>query len=95
MSTNIRIDNSDILKGPTNVYNNCAMRIVVVGAGVSGIIFSINRKRLHPEDHIVIFEHLDKPLKKILATGNGILAGTINFNFAYYGTWKNVYRRKR
>ena len=47
------------------------MRIAVIGAGVSGIIFSINRKRLHPEDHIVIFEHLDKPLKKILATGNG------------------------
>lgn len=47
------------------------MRIAVIGAGVSGIIFSINRKRLHLEDHIVIFEHLDKPLKKILATGNG------------------------
>ena len=47
------------------------MRIAVIGAGVSGIIFAINRKRTHPEDDIVVFEQLDKPLKKILATGNG------------------------
>ena len=47
------------------------MKIGVIGAGVSGIIFSINRKRKYPKDEIFIFEHLDKPLKKILSTGNG------------------------
>ena len=47
------------------------MRIGVIGAGVSGIIFAIKRKMNHPEDEVIIFEHLDKPLKKILSTGNG------------------------
>ena len=47
------------------------MKIGVVGAGVSGIIFAINRKMKHPMDEVIVFEHLDKPLKKILSTGNG------------------------
>lgn len=47
------------------------MKIGVVGAGVSGIIFAINRKTKHPNDEIVVLEHLEKPLKKILSTGNG------------------------
>ena len=47
------------------------MKIAVIGAGMSGVIFAINRKKLHPKDEVIIFEHLDKPLKKILATGNG------------------------
>ena len=47
------------------------MIIGVVGAGVSGIIFAINRKMKHPKDEVIVFEHLDKPLKKILSTGNG------------------------
>ena len=47
------------------------MKIGVIGAGVSGITFSIKRKMNHPEDEIIVFEHLDKPLKKILSTGNG------------------------
>ena len=47
------------------------MKIGVVGAGVSGIIFAINRKMKHPRDEVIVFEHLDKPLKKILSTGNG------------------------
>ena len=47
------------------------MKIAVLGAGVSGIIFAINRKKNFPHDEIIVFEHLDKPLKKILATGNG------------------------
>ena len=47
------------------------MKIGVVGAGASGIVFAINRKRLFPKDEVIVFEHLDKPLKKILATGNG------------------------
>ena len=47
------------------------MKIGVIGAGVSGIIFAINRKMKHPMDEVIVFEHLDKPLKKILSTGNG------------------------
>ena len=47
------------------------MKIAVIGAGVSGVTFAINRKKKHPEDEVVIFEHLDKALKKILSTGNG------------------------
>lgn len=47
------------------------MKIVVIGAGVAGLSFAINRKRLYPNDDIVVLEHLDKPLKKVLVTGNG------------------------
>lgn len=47
------------------------MKIAVIGGGVSGVSFAINRKRNHPRDEIFIFEHTDKLLKKVLATGNG------------------------
>ena len=48
-----------------------AMKIGVIGAGASGITFAICRKKLFPKDEVIVFEHLDKALKKILATGNG------------------------
>ena len=47
------------------------MKIGVIGAGVSGITFAIKRKMLYPKDEVIVFEHLEKPLKKVLATGNG------------------------
>lgn len=47
------------------------MKILIVGAGASGITAAINLKRKHPLDDVLVIEHLDKPLKKILATGNG------------------------
>lgn len=47
------------------------MKIIVVGAGVSGVIFAISRKRSHPKDEIILLERKEEPLKKILATGNG------------------------
>ncbi len=47
------------------------MRVLIIGAGVSGITCAINIKRTYPGDDITVIEHLDKPLKKILATGNG------------------------
>ena len=53
------------------IYNKSVMKFVVVGAGVSGIIFAISRKKLYPQDEVIVLEHLDKPLKKVLATGNG------------------------
>lgn len=47
------------------------MKILIVGAGASGITAAINHKRNNPKDDVLVIEHLDKPLKKILATGNG------------------------
>ena len=47
------------------------MKIIIIGAGASGIACAINYKRNHPHDDVLIIEHLDKPLKKLLATGNG------------------------
>ena len=47
------------------------MKVIVIGAGASGITAAINYKRHHLNDDILVIEHLDKPLKKILATGNG------------------------
>lgn len=47
------------------------MKILIVGAGASGVVAAINYKRNHLNDDVLIIEHLDKPLKKLLATGNG------------------------
>lgn len=47
------------------------MRIIIVGAGASGITAAISLKRKHKDADILVIEHLDKALKKILATGNG------------------------
>lgn len=47
------------------------MVTLIVGAGVSGVIAAISQKRKHPKDKIIIIEHTDKALKKVLATGNG------------------------
>lgn len=47
------------------------MNVIIVGAGASGVAAAINYKRNHRNDDVLILEHLDKPLKKILATGNG------------------------
>lgn len=47
------------------------MKVIIIGAGASGVVAAINYKRNHKKDEVVIIEHLDKPLKKILATGNG------------------------
>ena len=47
------------------------MRIIIVGAGASGITAAISLKRQHKDADVLVIEHLDKALKKILATGNG------------------------
>lgn len=47
------------------------MKVLIVGAGASGLVAAINYKRNHPSDDVLIIEQLDKPLKKLLATGNG------------------------
>lgn len=48
-----------------------SMKTIIVGAGASGIAAAINLKRKNANEEVLIIEHLDKPLKKILATGNG------------------------
>ena len=47
------------------------MKILIVGAGASGVVAAINYKRNHLNDEVFIIERLDSPLKKLLATGNG------------------------
>lgn len=47
------------------------MKAIIVGAGASGIACAISIKRKYPNDDLIIIDHLAKPLKKILATGNG------------------------
>lgn len=47
------------------------MKIIVIGAGASGIVAAINYKRNHINDDVLVIEHLATPLKKLLASGNG------------------------
>ena len=44
------------------------MKIVIVGAGISGIVSAI---KLGKNNEVIVLEHNDKPLKKLLLTGNG------------------------
>lgn len=61
------------------------MKVIVIGAGASGVTAAINYKRHHSSDDVLIIEHLDKPLKKILATGNGKCnLGNANIDFSRY-----------
>lgn len=45
------------------------MDIIVVGAGASGVVAAINLK--NKNNNVTILERNDKPLKKLLLTGNG------------------------
>ncbi len=47
------------------------MKILIVGAGASGMVAAINYKRNHKDDEVLVIEHLEQPLKKILVSGNG------------------------
>lgn len=61
------------------------MKVIIVGAGASGTTAAINYKRHHLNDDVLIIEHLDKPLKKILATGNGKCnLGNANIDFSRF-----------
>ncbi|MBO7178953.1 MAG: NAD(P)/FAD-dependent oxidoreductase, partial [Clostridia bacterium] len=50
-------------------------KIAIIGGGASGIASAIEAKRqskkLGLDLSVTVFEHLNKPAKKILATGNG------------------------
>lgn len=47
------------------------MKIIIVGAGASGVVAAINYKRNHKSDDVLVIEQLAAPLKKLLASGNG------------------------
>ena len=60
-------------------------KIVIVGGGISGVFASIKIKENHPDYLVSVFEHNDKLLKKVYATGNG------KCNFANTGDPKDKY----
>ena len=61
------------------------MKIIIIGAGASGIVAAINYKRNHPMDDVLIIEQLSSPLKKLLASGNGKCnLGNANIDYSLY-----------
>ena len=46
-------------------------RVAIVGGGASGFAAAITVARAEKAFQVTIYERLQKPLKKILATGNG------------------------
>ena len=61
------------------------MKILIVGAGASGIVAAINYKRNHKSDDVLVIERLDSSLKKLLASGNGKCnLGNSNIDFSLY-----------
>ena len=61
------------------------MKILIVGAGASGIVAAINYKRNHKDDDVLVIERLDSSLKKLLASGNGKCnLGNSNIDFSVY-----------
>ena len=46
-------------------------KIAIIGGGISGCYAALRIKETHPDYEVSIFEHNDKLLKKIYATGNG------------------------
>ena len=61
------------------------MKIVVIGAGASGLVAAINYKRHHKSDDVLVIERLENSLKKLLASGNGKCnLGNSNIDFSLY-----------
>ena len=63
-------------------------KVAIIGGGISGTFAAIRIKEKHPEYQVSIFEHNDKLLKKIYATGNG------KCNFANRGELLNKYKNE-
>lgn len=65
------------------------MKILIVGAGASGVVAAINYKRNHKNDDVLIIDQSEKALKKILATGNGKCnLGNSKIDFSKYNNPK-------
>jgi len=63
-------------------------RIAIIGGGISGVFSAIRIKEKHKDYQVSIFEHNDKLLKKMYATGNG------KCNFANIGTLKDKFNNE-
>ena len=52
-----------------------SFELAIIGGGASGLAAAIESKRESKKTgldlNVTVFEHLNKPAKKILATGNG------------------------
>lgn len=64
-------------------------KVLIVGGGISGTFLAIALKESHSDYQVSIFEHNDKLLKKIYATGNG------KCNFANKGELKDKYHNEQ
>ena len=60
-------------------------KVAIIGGGISGCFAAIRVKENHSDYEVSIFEHNDKLLKKIYATGNG------KCNFANKGSLNDKY----
>ena len=60
-------------------------KIAIIGGGISGCFAAIRIKEQHKDYDVHVFEHNDKLLKKIYATGNG------KCNFANTGSLEDKY----
>lgn len=60
------------------------MNTIIIGGGASGIASAIKIKQNNPNIDVTILEHLEEPLKKIFATGNG-RCNIANKNAKHYG----------
>lgn len=47
------------------------MKVAVIGAGASGILYAILRKKQFPQDEVILVDKEDRLGKKIYVTGNG------------------------
>ncbi len=64
-------------------------KVAIIGGGISGVFAAIRIKEKHSDYEVSIFEHNDKLLKKIYATGNG------KCNFANLGELTDKYNNER
>lgn len=64
-------------------------KMIIIGGGISGIYLSILLKKYLDID-VVVLEANDKPLKKLLATGNGRGSLTVVSNFSLTKSLKTL-----
>lgn len=54
-----------------DVLSNKNEKVIVLGGGVSGLIFACFEKKEHPNNEVIVIEKSDKTLQRILISGNG------------------------
>lgn len=66
------------------------MKVIIVGAGASGLILGIRLKKINHSINVAIIDKNEKPGKKLLLTGNG-KCNLGNKNIDNYITYRNKY----